>query len=225
MTQLTLRYDEAAYVAGFLRRLVNWDPRAAVRVRVSGSSLGLLGAPPFDCLSFVAVPLADVDGADGAVDDIVSAGRLRDVIGDVSSAGSASQRVIRLPDSMAPVPALAVVPPSGPWLPAERGIAGDIRPLVGAAVRDFRQRSDALFPRTDDALQQLADEVWDRPGWGGIPMSALHAASLHGFLPHDGLKVEAATCDGWKRLLTPGGQIFVRSSGLPPTLRLAVVNE
>ena len=179
MTQLSLRYDEAAYVAGFLRRLVTWNPRAAVRVRVSGSSLGVLGAPPFDCLSFVAVPLASVEGADGAVDDIVSAGRLR-------------------------------------------GIAGDIRPLVGTAVREFRRRSDLLFPRTDQAVQELADEIWAQPGWGGIPLNALHAASLHGFLPHDGLRVEAATCEGWKRLMTPGGQIFVRSGKLPPKLSLAV---
>ena len=222
MTQLSLRYDEAAYVAGFLRRLVTWNPRAAVRVRVSGTSLGVLGAPPFDCLSFVAVPLASVEGADGAVDDVVSAGRLRDIIGDVSLPGGAAERVIRLPDSVAPVPSLAVLPPSGPWLPAERGIAGDIRPLVGTAVREFRRRSDLLFPRTDQAVQELADEIWAQPGWGGIPLNALHAASLHGFLPHDGLRVEAATCEGWKRLVTPGGQIFVRSGKLPPKLSLAV---
>jgi hypothetical protein len=233
VTQLTLRHDEAAYVAGHLRRLVSWEPEAAVRVRVAGSTLGIFGLPPLDCMSFVAVPLAaDSDAsivserADAnveTVDTVVSAGRMRDVIGDVSGKGAGAHRTIRLPDSLGPVAGLAVLPPTGPWLPAERGIAGDVRRIVADGVREFRERNEALGQSTARVLDELAQELWSRPGWGGVPLRALHAANLLGMLPHDGLRIETATCEGWKRLLTPVGQVFVRSSGLPPKLSLAVL--
>ena len=229
VTRLTLRHDEAAYLAGHLRRLATWEPEAAVRVRVAGSTLGIFGLPPLDCVSFVAVPLAIAEGAEdsaggvGAVDEVVSAGRLRDVIGDVSPSSGGAPRTIRLPDSLGPVAGLAVLPPAGPWLPAERGIAGDVRPIVAEGVREFRECSEASPPPTAAALDALAQEVWSRPGWGGVPLRALHAANLLGMLPHDGLRIETATCEGWKRLLTPVGQVFVRSTGLPPRLSLAVL--
>jgi len=230
VTQLTLRHDEAAYVAGHLRRLVSWEPEAAVRVRVAGSTLGIFGLPPLDCMSFVAVPLAAdpsvperADANVGVVDTVVSAGRMRDVIGDVSGKGAGAHRTIRLPDSLGPVAGLAVLPPTGPWLPAERGIAGDVRPIVADGVREFRERNEALGQSTARVLDELAQELWSRPGWGGVPLRALHAANLLWMLPHDGLRIETATCEGWKRLLTPVGQVFVRSSGLPPKLSLAVL--
>lgn len=218
MTSVTLGVDEAAYLAAYLRRLVQWDASAVVRVQVSGSSVGVFGAPPFDCISFVAVPILGSDRST-AVDEVVSAGRLRDVIGDVSSGSRRDARVVTLPDSVGPVASLAVLPPRGPWLPAERGIAGDVRPRVAAAVEEFRRRSEA---NPGPAADLLAQEVWDKPGWGGLKMRAVHAASLLGLLPHDGLRVETATCEGWKRLSAPGGQIFVRTSSLPPRLSLAV---
>jgi hypothetical protein len=54
-------------------------------------------------------------------------------------------------------------------------------------------------------------------------MRALHAARLLGFLSHAGARIETATITGWKRLSTPSGQIFVRSSALPP--KLAVIRK
>jgi hypothetical protein len=51
-------------------------------------------------------------------------------------------------------------------------------------------------------------------------MRALHAARLLGFLTHPGARVETALVPGWKRLVTPGGQIFVRNSAGPVRLSL-----
>jgi len=219
--QLPLRYDEAAYVAAYLRRLTTWNQRAVVRLQLSGNTLGVFGAPPFDCVSFIAVPLSEPLDDPVVLDVSVSAGRLRDVIGDVS-ARSQVLRLVAVPDAVAPVAELAVLPPRSPWLSADRGMAGDVRPMVASAVQEFTTRSAGVQQQI--ILQSLADEIWSRPGWGGLPLRSLHAAQSLGLLAHDGLQIQTATCQGWKRLSTPGGQIFVRSSGLPPVLNLAVLN-
>jgi len=202
MSDLSLRFDEAAYLAAHLRRLTGWDPRAAVRVQVAGRSLGVFGAPPIGCLSFIAVPLAEPLPESG-LDRVVSAGRLRDVLGEVTPARWGEVRSFPVPDEIAPVAELAVLPPQGPWTPAERGIAGDVK------------------PRVVESLGSSVSQV-SSPGWGGVPMGALQVALGLGLLPHDGLKVETGTCEGWKRFVTPGGQVFVRTSSLPPKLTLAV---
>jgi len=51
-------------------------------------------------------------------------------------------------------------------------------------------------------------------------MRALHAARLLGFLTHPGARIETATVSGWKRLVTPAGQVFVRSTAGPARLSL-----
>ena len=221
MTSFQLRYDEAAYLAGYLRRLQSWTPDAAVRLKAVGGTLGAFSAPPFDCVALVVVPL--VEPVAEPYDEVVSAGRLRDIIGDVSSGSPRGVRAVTTPDPVGPVADLAVLPPAGPWLPAERGLAGDVRPLVEAAVTDYRSRASALGNPTPSMHEALAEEVWSRPGWGGVPLRALHGAATLGLMPHDGLRVETGTCDGWKRLLTPGGQVFVRTAGLPARLSLAVL--
>jgi hypothetical protein len=219
--QLPLRYDEAAYVAAHLRRLTTWNQRAVVRLQLSGETLGVFGSPPFDCVSFIAVPLAEPLDDPVELDTMVSAGRLRDVIGDVS-ARSQVLRLVTVPDEVAPIAELAVLPPRAPWLPADRGLAGDVRPMVAAAVQEFTTRSAGVTQQL--VLQSLADEIWSRPGWGGLPMRSLHAAQSLGLLAHDGLRIQTATCQGWKKFSAPSGQIFVRNSGLPPVLNLAVLN-
>ena len=37
---------------------------------------------------------------------------------------------IELIDSNKPAPELALLPPSGPWMPGEKGMAGDLLPVV-----------------------------------------------------------------------------------------------
>ncbi len=220
VTHLSLRYDEAAYLAAYLRRLMLWDERTCVRVQVAGQSLGVYGVPPLDCLSFIAVPLDSE--VNEPLDRVVSAGRLRDVLGEVSPTRWGTSRSFPVPDELGAVAALAVLPPRGPWLPAERGIAGDVRPIVAAGVEEFRVRAERSDQSSTAELEALARDVWSRPGWGGLPLASLHAASLLGFMPHDGLQIGTSTCEGWKRFAAPGGMTFIRTSGLPPTLSLAV---
>ena len=52
-------------------------------------------------------------------------------------------------------------------------------------------------------------------------MRALHAARLMGFLAHPGARVESGTTPGWKRFVSPAGQVFVRTTTSP--VRLSVV--
>jgi hypothetical protein len=208
-----LAKDEAAYLAAFLGRVTGWDERSAVRVQVRGAVLGVYAPSPLDVLAFIALPL--VAAADESIDRTVSAGRLRDILGDVSRLGPSTELV--LPDEITGSPTLAVLPPTSPWSPGERGMAGDLTPRIDAAVAEFR----ASVPRSGSVhAELLAEATWDRPGWGGVPMRALHAARLLGFLTHPGARVETATVSGWKRLVTPAGQIFVRNTTGPVRLSL-----
>ena len=208
-----LAKDEAAYLAAYLGRVTGWDERSAVRVQARGAVLGVYAPSPLDVLAFIALPL--VAAADEPIDRTVSAGRLRDIIGDVARLGASTQVV--LPDEITGSATLAVLPPSAPWSPGERGMAGDLTPTIDAAVAEFR----ASVPRSGSVhAELLAEATWDRPGWGGVPMRALHAARLLGFLTHPGARVETATVSGWKRLVTPAGQIFVRNTAGPVRLSL-----
>lgn len=213
MTSLRLRKDEALHLAAYLGRVVGWDERASVRVQARGGVVGVYAPCPLDVLVLVALPLAE--RLDEPVDTTVSAGRLRDVIGDVGRLGPEADLV--LPDPVTGSASLAVLPPSAPWSPGERGIAGDLTPRVDEAVTRFR----ASVPRTGSVQAELlAEATWDAPGWGGLPMRALHAARLLGFLTHPGARVETATVSGWKRLVTPAGQVFVRNAAGPARLSL-----
>ena len=220
-TTVQLAKDEILHLAAFLGRILGWDERSAVRVVQRGRVVGFYAALPMDVLAFIALP-AGVTGPDGEgledFDRTVSAGRLRDIIGDTS--GLAAVTDVRIPESVAGSPALAMLPPAGPWSPGEKGIAGDLAPAVDTAVAEFR----AQVPKSGSLNSTLlAEAAWDAPGYGALPMRALHAARLLGFLSHAGARVETATITGWKRLSTPSGQIFVRSSALPP--KLAVIRK
>ena len=214
MAVLTLGKDEATYLAAFLARVTGWDDRAAVRIQARRGVLGVFAPSPLDVLVFVALPLASDAGE--PVDSTVSAGRLRDVIGDVSRLTSRND--VTLPDPVTGSASLAVLPPVGPWAPGEKGLAGDLVPRVEDAVSAFR----ASVPSGGSFHADLvAEATWDAPGWGGLPMRALHAARLMGFLAHPGARVESGTTPGWKRFVSPAGQVFVRTTTSP--VRLAVV--
>jgi len=210
---IRLGKDEALHLAAFLGRIVGWDERAAVRVQARGGVVGVYAPCPLDVLVFVALPLAA--SVEDPLDTTVSAGRLRDVIGD--AARLAAETGVVLPDPVTGSASLAVLPPASPWAHGERGIAGDLTPKIDAAVAAFR----ASVPASGSFHADLvAEATWDAPGWGGLPMRALHAARLLGFLTHPGARIESATVSGWKRLVTPAGQVFVRSSAGPARLSL-----
>ncbi len=214
MIPLNLARDESAHLAGFLARVTGWDERAAVRVQTRRTVLGVYAPSPLDVLGFVALPMASAPA--DPVDTTVSAGRLRDILGDVARLPTVSE--IPLPDPVTGSASLAVLPPPGTWMPGERGTAGDVAGLVDAAVASFRSAVPATGSLSADLV---AEATWDAPGWGGLPMRALHAARLLGFLAHPGARIETATISGWKRLVTPAGQVFVRNTSAP--VRLSVV--
>jgi len=217
-TTVRLAKDEVLHLAGFLGRILGWDERSAVRIVQRGRVVGFYSALPMDVLAFIALPgeVADPNGV--AIEDLdvtVSAGRLRDIIGDTSKLDAVTD--VRLPDPVAGSPALAVLPPAGPWSSGEKGMAGDLAPVVDAAVAEFR----AQVPKSGSLNSTLlAEATWDAPGYGALPMRALHAARLLGFLSHPGARIETGNISGWKRLVTPSGQIFVRSTSLPAKLSL-----
>ncbi|MFM7211504.1 MAG: hypothetical protein ACKOYQ_05785, partial [Actinomycetota bacterium] len=115
--------------------------------------------------------------------------------------------------------ALAVLPPSDSWQLPIAAVSGDLVPLVDTAVAEFRRRAAAASDSSPGSaeLTRLAQEIWDRPGFGGLPIRALHAARRLGFLSDDASRVSASTCTGWKRLTTVRGQVFVRT--VPPVSR------
>jgi hypothetical protein len=215
MTSIRLGKDELLHLAAFLGRIVGWDERAAVRVQARGGVVGIFAPCPLDVLVFMALPLAEP--VDESFDTTVSAGRLRDVIGDVGRLAPDVTLAVTLPDPVTGSSSLAVLPPTTSWAPGERGMAGDVIPKVDEAVARFR----ASVPSTGSFQGELlAEAAWDAPGWGGVPMRALHAARLVGFLTHPGARIETGTTSGWKRFSAPGGQVFVRSSAGPVRLSL-----
>ncbi len=214
---VVLAHPELTYLAAYLGRLRNWDERSAVRMQVRGGVVGLYGSLPMEALALVVVPLAqsaagtDLDGFDRTV----SAGRLRDVIGNPGDDATAV-RELRIPDEIAGPASLADLPPRSGWYPGESALARDVVPRVEEAVAAFRSQVPAAGALN---AELVAWSTWDGEGWGGVPMRALHAAQLLGFLAHAAAQVRTATALGWTRLVTPAGQVFVRDGGPRDLLR------
>lgn len=205
MTDLTLPAHEGRLLAAHLDRLLAWDNAGAVRVVARGQAVGIYSAPPMGVLAFVALPLAApvADPLDASL--TLTSARAGIVVGN-------NDATWQLDDAPAPVAALAVLPPGDGWHLPIQGVSGDVIPGVEEAVAEFRSRA----PHVIDP-QVLAEQLWDRPAFGGLPMRMLHAACRLGFLADDGSRVTACTTSGWKRLTTVRGQVFVRT--VPPGQR------
>ena len=203
---------EGRLLSAHLGRLCGWDPHVLVRAQGRGKAIGVYAAPPMDVLSFVALPILGPDHTP-EFDTTVAASTLRQAMQDHDE-----HVEIRLPEPLVGGEVLAVLPPSEGWQLPIPGVSGDLVPVVDEAIAEFRSRA-ASVPDSD----RLAREIWDRPGFGGLPLRVLHAARRLGFLTDDASRVSAATCTGWKRLTTVRGQVFIRT--VPPTARpsLAVV--
>ena len=214
--QLTLRYDEAVFVAAHLRRLLAWDERTAVRIQVRGATFGLFASPPLGVTSLIVVPVADAEDADG-LDRVVSAGRLRDILGDVAKLSAAQEIPVRIPDAVLGPPSLAMLPPREGWFPPVSTTAGDLVTDVDESIRSLQQRTQGSL---EPFAQQIADDVWSKPGWAALPQRVLHAARQLGFLGHPGARIHASVNGPWKRLVSPAGQVFVRTETAVPALRV-----
>jgi len=211
--------DEARILAAFGRRLQKWDPATPVRLVTTRSALGVYAAPPMQVLSFVAVPLDYVDYA-YAVDRTVT---LQSFIDAMDAAAPSSDSLSS--DMFADAPAsaaqaIAVLPPSEGWQIPIYAIAGDLMRNVAAVGQEFSARASGL---PAEEQQRIADEIWDRQGWAGLPVRVLHAAYRLGMLGKDQSKVAAATCGSWRRFATPRGQVFYRVPGDTARFDLHVV--
>lgn len=212
--RLALAPTEATFLAGYLGRLRSWDEWAAVRLQVRGRVVGVYAALPMGVLSLVVLPLAappaDADTAD--LDVTVLAGRFRDILGDVSAAAPGTRQV-QVPDEVSGPVALTRLPPRDGWSQIQSGVADDLAAPVAAAVAAFREQVPAGGSLMADLV---AAQAWDGPGWGGVPLAGLHAASLLGFLAQPQAPVRTAEAPGWSRLVTPAGQVFVHVSESTP---------
>lgn len=214
---IRLAEPEARFLEGFCRRQLRWDAALPARVVTSERALGVFTCPPMGVLAFLAVPTVEQVDPDDAVDAFVPLQQFADLVRD---SGQTGMVLAELPRALVPVgsaPSLQHLPPTDGWQLPIFAVSGDLVPMVDDATAEFEARSAGLPPR---AQETVAEEIWDRPGFGGLPLRALHAARRLGMIANDSAKVSAATCGPWKRLSTSRGQVFIYSSG--PAARLAL---
>ncbi|MFJ4618085.1 hypothetical protein [Streptomyces sp. NPDC088812] len=227
MTVLHLADEgEAADLAAFLSRLLRYDRGAAVRLQAAGTALAVFGRPPsFEVLAIRAVRLAKPyeNGLDVSLDVTVSAGELLEGVDETAVTAV-------VPAAVTGPPWAGVLPPRGGWRPEPGLPAPDaLRTLVGAAVAEFRRRTEELAPerRNRAELDRIGREIWSRTvGGTGLPVRAVHAAQSLGFLrpaattaprqtdPQAAQPAGLFSSGAWLRLRTPYGSVAVRRSGL-----------
>jgi hypothetical protein len=210
MLSIGLRYDEAAHFAIFSRKIAAWDSLGTLRLQSRGKVIGIWAHTPIDCLVFIALPL--VEEIDEDFDRIISASRMRDVLGDLSKPNE-SNRIAeyRLPDEFPLSEQLSNLPPEGgrPWIQGERMTCDALISTVETAIQDYHQQL-SLYPSATQLMKDnIATQIWKRPGIAGFPLRGLHAARQLGFIAHKNARAEFATLESWKRLITPAGQVFV----------------
>ena len=212
---IRLAESDARALEGFCRRQLRWDAGLPARLVTASQAIGVFTAPPLGVLVFAAVPT--VEPITEPADVVVPLGRLADALRDDAVTGL---DLDDLPRALVPLganPTVNNLPPTDGWQLPIFAVSGDLVPLVDEATAEFEGRSAGLPPR---AQESVAEEIWDRPGFGGLPLRTLHAARQLGMIANDRAKVSAATAGPWKRLSTPRGQVFIYASG--PAARLAL---
>lgn len=199
LTALTLPEHEGRLLTAHLDRLLAWDPSGHVRVVARGGAVGVYAAPPMRIVSFVALPLRAP-----VIEETDVSARITDVRAGLETVSGVTEW--RLPEPAVGSPGLALLPPAEGWQLPIHGVSGDVVPGVDAAIAEFRRRASSVVDS-----QALAEQIWERPSFGGLPLRVLHAARRLGFLTDDASRVTACTMTGWKRLTTVRGQVFVRT--------------
>lgn len=212
---LLLANDEVAFLAAHLRRLTQWDERTAVRLQRRGDAVGLYAAPPLGVLTLVVVPLAPGSTLEQGFDRVVSAGRLRDVLGSVTP--DDGTRTVNVPDAVLGSASLGMLPPREGWFPPVTAMAGDLVGEVDESIAEIGSRTAGTI---EPFARQIAEEVWSRTGWATLPLRVLHAARQLGFLGHPGARIQASVNGPWKRLVSPAGQVFVHAPATAVPLRV-----
>lgn len=212
---IRLAEPEARVLEGFSRRQLRWDASLPARVVTATQAVGVFTAPPLGVLVFFAVPTSEP--VEEPADVIVPLEQVADALRDRAGSGL---DLNALPRALVPLganPTVHNLPPTDGWQLPIFAVSGDLVPLVDDATAEFEGRAAGLPPR---AQESVAEEIWDRPGFGGLPLRTLHAARQLGMIANDRAKVSATTAGPWKRLSTPRGQVFVYASG--PAARLAL---
>ena len=213
-TKVLLGKDEIRSLKTLVEKLIFWDYRSTLRIQIKNSNIGLFGSTPFNCLAFLALPLQKPNAE---IDLVINAGEIAKRLKDENLIE------LLLIDSNKPAPELALLPPTGPWMPGEKGIAGDILPIVKSRLEKLKAQIEPLeMLASDTTRDSVTETAWNENLWGGIPFGALNVAAAIGMLTFPGARVNAATCQGWKRFVTPSGQVFVRPQKAVRTL-LSVV--
>lgn len=217
---IVLAKDERAHLAGLLSRVVGWREDASVRLITTPRAVGLYFDAPMGVLVFIALPLAHPGPAE--LDQVVSAHRLRDVLGDVA-AGPAGEAEVRVPDPREMPAALAVLPSREGWIAAEKATASELAEALERAIAERDEQVATLAAASDEMRRNLETQWWEASLWGGLPTKAVYAARSLGMIAHPGARVESATRAGWKRLVTPAGQVFVAPPETYSGIALSVV--
>jgi hypothetical protein len=212
---IRLAEPESRALEAFCRRQLRWDAALPARIVTAEQAVGMFTAPPLGVLAFVAVPTAEP--VESSVDRTV---RLADWADLLEGSGGSDLDPEGLAEAMVSItsgPSVRALPPSDGWQVPIFGISGDLVPSVQEASVEFEARSKGIPVRTQELV---ANEIWDRPTWAGLPMRALHAARQLGMLTEDRARVSASTCGTWKRLSTTRGQVFVPVGGPAALLTL-----
>ena len=220
---ITLSEPDARVLALVGRRQVEWDPIATVRIVVGRSAIACYVVLPMDVMSMIAVPAqVSPEAANAAVNVPLST-----FVTGLEDALDKNEVICIDIDSLPTVTAtvghgltLAQLPPRDGWQMPIHGVSSDVTPLVKDAVEEFRQRTVGMNERQ---AAPIAEEIWERSAWAGLPMRTLHAARRLRLLTDEPLRVTASTSGPWKRLSTPRGQLFTYSAGIEARLGLHVV--
>lgn len=213
---ITLGAHEARVMAAFARRQLAIEAALAARVIGTDRAVGVYTAPPMDVMAFLALPATNAPD----VDMTVTLASLADALEAAAATGEGLDLGLTDPAPASWAGGVSMLPPADGWQIPMYAVARDLLPEVDAARDEFAQRARGASPSMQ---QQIAEEIWDRPAWAGLPMRVLHAAKRLGLLRSDSSRIAAATCGTWRRFSSPLGEVFARIPGETARFDLHVV--
>lgn len=213
---ITLGAHEARVMAAFARRQLAIEAALAARVIGTDRAVGVYTAPPMDVMAFLALPATNAPD----VDMTVTLASLADALEAAAATGEGLDLGLTDPAPASWAGGVSMLPPADGWQIPMYAVARDLLPEVDAARDEFAQRARGASPSMQ---QQIAEEIWDRPAWAGLPMRVLHAAKRLGLLRNDSSRIAAATCGTWRRFSSPLGEVFARIPGETARFDLHVV--
>jgi len=166
-------------------------------------------------LAFMAVPVTHA--LNEQVDTIVGLSALAEYLPLAADDGIDLWEIPQVVVAPGSIPSVLHLPPEDGWQMPLHAVAGDLIPAVSQALTEFEARTVGF---SEHAQQSVAEEIWSRPAWGGLPMRVLHAAYRLGFIPQDMSRVSSAANGPWRRFTTVRGQVFSYDRG--PAARLAL---